>query len=108
MLHGSLNGERGACHDDDVGVLSNLDGADAVSDADVLGRIDGDGAECVILVHAGFDGKARAERQVVERRNRCIGDDGNLAAGLCKDAGRIPGLILKLELGSVSKGRAYG
>ena len=73
----------------------------------MLGRIDGYGAECVILVHTGFDGETCAERQVVERGYRRVCDDGDMTSGFREDARCLPGLILKLKFGGMSEGRTY-
>ena len=57
--------KRTAVCNDDIGVFSFFQGTDTVSDADVFCRVDGYGAERVILVHSGFDGETCAERQVL-------------------------------------------
>ena len=101
-------GEGRAVKDYDVSVLSNLQGADPVGDADMLRRIDGDGAEGVIFIHSSLDRHSGAKGQVVKRDYRSVGNDGDVAAGLCQDSRGLPGLILKLELGGMSKGRPYG
>ena len=44
---------------------------------------------------------------MMKRNYRSICDDGNMAACLSKDTRCFPCLVLKLELGSMSEGRAY-
>ena len=50
-----------------LGVLARLQRADAVGDADVLRRVDGDGPERVKRVHARLYGHTGAERQILLR-----------------------------------------
>ena len=73
----------------------------------MLSRVDGYGAECLILVHTGFDSEPCAERQVVERSYRRICDDGNMTSGFRENARCLPGLILELKFGGMSEGRTY-
>lgn len=87
MLDHACHIKRTAVDDDNIGVFSFFQRTDTVSDANVLGRIDGYGAECVILVHTGFDGETCAERQVVERGYRRVCDDGDMTSGFREDAG---------------------
>ena len=65
MLDHACHIKRTAVDDDNVGIFSLFQGTDTVSDADVFCRVDGYGAERVILVHSGFDGETCAERQVL-------------------------------------------
>lgn len=79
--------KRASVHDDNVGIFSLFQGTDVVSDTDMLGRVDGYGAECVIFVHTGFDGEPCAERQIVERSDRSVRDDGDVTSGFARTPG---------------------
>ena len=85
MLDHTCHITRAAVNNDNIGVFSFFQRTDTVSDADVLGRVDGYGAECVIFVHTGFDGEPCAERQVVERSDRSVRDDGDVTSGFCEN-----------------------
>ena len=54
VLNHACHIKRAAVNNDNIGVLSLFKGTDTVSDANVFGRIDGYGAERVILVHAAL------------------------------------------------------
>ena len=60
---------------------------------DVFGGIDGDGPQGIVGIHTGFHGHAGIEGQVVQRGNRCIGNNGNMAASFCQDAWSGPAFI---------------
>ena len=107
MLDHTCHIKRAAVNNDNIGVFSFFQRTDTVSDANVLSRVDGYGAECLILVHTGFDSEPCAERQVVERSYRRICDDGNMTSGFRENARCLPGLILELKFGGMSEGRTY-
>ena len=107
MLDHTCHIKRTAVNNDNIGVFSFFQRTDTVSDADVLSRVDGYGAERVIFVHSGFDGEPCAERQVVERSYRRVCDDGDMTSGFCENARCLPGLILELKFGGMSEGRTY-
>lgn len=107
MLDHTCHIKRTAVNNDNIGVFSFFQRTDTVSDANVLSRVDGYGAECLILVHTGFDSEPCAERQVVERSYRRVRDDGNMTSGFCENARCFPGLILNLEFCGMSEGRTY-
>ena len=107
MLDHTCHIKRAAVNNDNIGVFSFFQRTDTVSDANVLSRVDGYGAECLILVHTGFDGEPCAERQVVERSYRRICDDGNMTSGFRENARCLPGLILEFKFGGMSEGRTY-
>ena len=86
MLDHTCHIKRAAVNNDNIGVFSFFQRTDTVSDANVLSRVDGYGAECLILVHTGFDSEPCAERQVVERSYRRICDDGNMTSGFRENA----------------------
>ena len=79
---------------------------DAVSHADVLGGIDGDGAECLKRIHARADSHTGAQRKILLRDNGAVRDNGHMASGAAQNARRLPGLVAHLDLRRMSERRA--
>ena len=77
--------EGAAVGDDDIRVFADFKRADPVFDADVAGRIDGDGFERFKRIHAGFYGKTSAQGQIFLGNDGGVRDDGNVASGLVKN-----------------------
>ena len=72
----------------------------------MLRRVDGDGLQRVERVHAGLDRHACAERQILLRNDRVVGDDGHVAARVGQHAGGFPGFVLQLKLAGKRQARA--
>ena len=72
----------------------------------MLRRVDGDGPERVKRVHARLYGHTGAERQILLRDDRAVGDDRHVAACTAEDAGRFPRLVADLHLGRKVERRA--
>ena len=72
----------------------------------MLRRVDGDGPERVKRVHARLYGHTGAERQILLRDDRAVGDDRHVAARTAEDAGRFPRLVADLHLGRKVERRA--
>ncbi|MEI3364731.1 MAG: hypothetical protein V8R59_03910, partial [Enterocloster sp.] len=64
-----------------------------VSNIDVFGGVDGEDAQGIIRIHTSFHSHACVKGQIVQRGNRRIGNNGNMAASFCHDAGSGPAFI---------------
>ena len=97
--------QRIGIEDDDIRVLSGLQRADPLVDADDAGGIDRDGLPGGLFVHAGLHRKSRAQREIVQRRHGSVGDDADRQAGLVQDAGRRERLVLQFKFRLAAEGR---
>lgn len=99
-------GQRIGIEQAHIGILADFERADAVGDSAHLGGIYGYGSQRIIMSHALAHGKSRAQRQILDRDNRMVGDYSGLYARFAEHARGCGGGIFELGLAAVADERS--